>query len=243
MSTTTVHPSTNSKSGQGSEEGQPDGHPLTLTPDLFRQHVRDMLVHYKSGATTVYQLPAALLHPVDAEGHMQIVDLHAAPALHPAAVGTHPVAQTPQQQLQQAASAGQESTNAFVQKQKDYASQQTNALQQNKNTNDFISKMNAQRAKAKQDSDANIDKMYDTFEKIGTQHPQLQSTILGTLSKIGAWMSSLLNSVVTFFANLVSKIVDWIKKAVVWVEGAAKTIADWASGAAKAVGNFFSNLF
>ena len=205
-----------------------------LTPELFLHHMGAMAVHYKTvdskgaGPSHPYALPIALTHLVSSTGVMTPAAAPAGPAKAAldALLKTH-----------------QATTQAFAKKQHDFVNAQASKLQGNHDTASFAAAMNAQRAQAKAESDQNIDNLYNKLTALGTQHPELQSTVLSVASKIGTFFMGLLAGIAAFFTDIYNKIVGWIKSAVDWVKGAAATAAKWLAGAAGTITSFFSSIF
>lgn len=90
--------------------------------------------------------------------------------------------------------------------------------------NDFISKMEEQRNRAKENASKNIDKIYNEAISIGKEHPQLQGMIAGLMDTIGQ-----------LFNELISKLVDF-------VAGIVKSVVAWLTTAWKSINNFFSGV-
>ena len=205
-----------------------------FTHEEFVTHMKAMATHYKgnpvtgAGATHAYALPVHMAHVVSSTGVMRL-----APKATPAG----------KQALDTALQQDKVRTNAFAQQQHDFVQGQTTKLQGTHDTANFAAAMNAQRQKAKQDSDAHIDQTYDKLINIGTQHPELQSQILSVTQKIGLFFTSLLANIGSFFNDIYNKIVGWINSAVDWIKGAAATAAKWISGAVSTIGHFFSSIF
>ena len=200
----------------------------------FVTHMKAMAAHYKgnpvtlTGATHAYALPVHMTHVISPTGVMR-------PAPHATPAG--------KQALDSVLQQDKSNTTNFAQQQHDFVQAQTNKVQASHDTSSFAAAMNAQRQKAKQDSDAHIDDTYNKLINIGTQHPELQSQILSVTQKIGLFFTTLLANVGAFFTNIYNKIVGWINSAVDWIKGAAQTAAKWLSGAVSTIGSFFSSIF
>src|SRR6266699_3259400 len=224
MSTTATQP--NAKSAV--EEASP------LTHQLFQHHMNAMAVHYKTvnsngaGPSHLYALPIHLMHPVTASGNFAV------PA---------PPAGAAEASLDAILNNSGTATKGFAKNQRDFVQQQTDKLQTTHDTAGFADRMNAQRQKAKQDSDKQIDDTYNKLIDLGTKHPELQPHILTAAQTIGAFFLNLLTSVGAFFTNIYNKIVGWINSAVDWIKGAAAVAEQWLSGAVSSIGNFFSSIF
>ncbi len=205
-----------------------------LTNETFRHHMTAMALHYKTtntgtgGATHLYPLPVSILHPVDHEGNL-------APQAKPSDAG--------KADMKKVLSDGETKVKSFTQAQHDFVQGQSNQLQSNHDTAQFAASMNAQRNQAKQQSDQNIDNMYKKLIDVGTKHPALQPEILTATQKLGALLTSLLSSVMSFFTDIYNKIVQWISSAANWIKDAAATAAKWLSGALGTVAHGFSSLF
>jgi len=215
----------------------PMSEPMELTHDVFLHHMTAMKTHYKSanshsgtGPTHAYALPVHLMFPTgDALSH-SAEGLAAAPAPGKAKVDA-------------AVLASKRGTTTFAQHQTNAVNTATKKLQSTHNTSDFAAAMNAQRQKAKEESDKQIDATFNNLIEIGTQHPDQQQNILSLTQKIGAFFTNMLVQVGRFFTEIYNKIVGWIRSAADWVKGAAKEVGDWLGKTGKAIENFFGSLF
>ena len=215
----------------------PVDEPTELTHEVFLQHMSAMRSHYKSanshngtGPTHPYALPIHLMfaplgpHPGKGEGMAA-------------------VASPGKAKVDAAIKASQQNTTVFAKNQMNAVNAATKTLQSTHDTSAFAAAMNAQRQKAKQDSDKQIDATFDNLINIGTQHPEQQQRILTVTQQIGAFFTNLLAKVATFFTDIYNKIVGWIKSAVDWVKGAAAAVGDWLNKAGSSIANFFGSLF
>jgi len=199
-----------------------------LTHADFMHHMTAMNVHYKAansngglGPTRVYTLPIHMMFPPIGAAHR--------PTQGKAEVDA-------------ALGASKATTTAFAQNQKNAVDAATNKLQSDHDTSAFGAAMNAQRQKAKEESDRHIDDTFNKLIEIGTKHPEQQHRILSVTQQLGAFMTSLLANVAGFFMDIYNKIVGWINSAVDWVKGAAAAAGEWLSGAVSSIGHFFSSL-
>jgi len=192
-----------------------------------------MRLHYQggdgqgNGPSHAYALPIHLLHPLTPQG---VFSVHATAT---------PSAKA---KVDAVIKKGQTDQTAFVKRQRDFVTAQTNTLQGTHDTSAFAAAMNAQKQKAKAEADKQIDVQYDQLIKIGTEHPELQAPILSTAQQIGAFLTSLIASVGAFFLDLYHKIVGWINSAVDWIKGAAADAAKWVSGAVSSVEHFAKSI-
>jgi hypothetical protein len=203
----------------------PASDPPALTHEVFLQHMTAMKGHYKStnsphgtGPSHAYALPV----------HLTVA------AAKPPTDGTA--------EVNVALAASKNSTNAFAQDQTNAVNTATNKLQGDHNTSAFAAAMNAQRQKAKADSDKRIDDTFNNLIEVGTKYPAQQQHILSLTQQIGAFFTNILGKVVTFFTDIYNKIVGWINSAVDWIKGAAEEVGNWLSGAASSIAGFFAGL-
>lgn len=202
--------------------------PAELTHAVFMQHMTAMNTHYKStngnngtGPTHAYALPVHLMFPTGV-------------VLHLPTDGS--------MQVDAAVKASKDSTTAFAQDQTNAVNAATSKLQGDHDTSSFAAAMNAQRQKAKDESDKRIDDTFNTLIDLGTKHPEQQHRILSLTQQIGAFLTNLLSKVASFFTDIYNKIVGWINSAADWVRGAAAAVGDWLSGAVSSIGSFFAGL-
>jgi hypothetical protein len=215
----------------------PVSEPMELTKDVFLYHMTAMKAHYKSsnshsgtGPTHAYALPVHLMFATDSAPSLSTEGLAAAPSPGKAKVDA-------------ALQASKRGTNVFAQHQTNAVNTATKKLQSTHNTSDFAAQMNAQRQKAKEESDKQIDATFNQLIDIGTQHPDQQQNILSLTQKIGAFFTNMLVQIGKFFTDIYNKIVGWIKSAADWVKGAAAAVGDWLGKTGRAIENFFGGLF
>jgi hypothetical protein len=215
----------------------PVDEPTELTQDVFLQHMHAMKTHYKSGnshngtgPTHPYALPIHLMFPKEG-------------TLPRHSEGMAATASPGKTLVDAAVKASQQNTTAFAQQQTNAVNAATNNLQNSHDTAGFAAAMNAQRQKAKQDSDKQIDDTFNKLIDIGTQHPEQQQRILSLTQQIGAFFTNLLAKVASFFTDIYNKIMGWIHSAVDWVKGAAAAVGNWLKGAVSTISSFFGGLF
>jgi hypothetical protein len=203
----------------------PASEPPELTHEVFLQHMTAMKGHYKSnnsphgtGPTHAYALPVHLMFA----------------AAKPPTDGTA--------EVNAAVQASKNSTNAFAHDQTNAVNAATSKLQSDHNTSAFAAAMNAQRQKAKDESDKRIDDTFNNLIDIGTKYPAQQQHILSLTQQIGAFFTNLLAKVASFFTDIYNKIVGWINSAVDWIKGAAEAVGNWINGAASSIASFFAGL-
>jgi hypothetical protein len=214
----------------------PVDEPPELTHDVFLQHMTAMKTHYKSGnshngtgPTQAYALPIHLMFAPE--------------GAHSNGEGMAAVANPGKAQVDAVVKASQQNTTAFAQHQTNAVNAATNNLQSTHNTTDFAAQMNAQRQKAKQESDQRIDDTFNQLIDIGTKHTDQQQRILTLTQQIGAFFTNLLAKVASFFTDIYNKIMGWIHSAVDWVKGAAAAVGSWLKGAVGTISSFFGGLF
>ncbi|AOJ71266.1 MULTISPECIES: hypothetical protein [Burkholderia] len=95
---------------------------------------------------------------------------------------------------------------------------------------EFKKKMEEQRKKAKEDSNARIDKIFDTAIKIGLEHPDLQQPIVVLIDKIGNFFNDLFNKIADFIVGVVRDVVAWLKNAWDSIKSTFNGITGWISG-------------
>jgi hypothetical protein len=215
----------------------PVDEPTELTHEVFLQHMSAMKSHYKSanshngiGPTHPYALPIHLMFAPE--------------GAHPGkGEGMAAVASPGKAQVDAVVKASQQNTSAFAQHQMNAVNASTNQLQSTHDTSAFAAAMNAQRQKAKAESDKQIDATFDNLINVGTQHPEQQQRILTLTQQIGAFFTNLLAKVASFFTDIYNKIMGWIHSAVDWVKGAAAAVGDWLNKAGSSISHFFGSLF
>ena len=172
----------------------PTSEPAALTHAVFMQHMTAMNAHYKAansnggvGPTHVYALPVHLSLPIKPIGTTADDDGTAA--------------------VNAALANSKTSTTSFAQDQTNAVNAATSKLQNNHDTSAFAAAMNAQRQKAKDDSDKHIDDTFNSLIAIGTKHPAQQQRILSLTQQFGAFFTNLLGKVASFFTDIYNKIV------------------------------------
>jgi hypothetical protein len=197
-----------------------------LTHAVFMQHMTAMNAHYKAansnngtGPTHAYALPVHL-----------VLQRGAVPPASGAA------------EVNNVLQASKNSTTAFAQNQTNAVNAATGKLQTDHDTSSFAAAMNAQRQKAKDDSDKQIDDTFNKLISIGTQHPETQQHILNITQEMGVFFTNLLAKVASFFIDIYNKIMGWIHSAVDWIKGAAAAVGDWLKGAVGSIVSFFGGL-
>src|SRR4051812_21836644 len=150
----------------------PVDEPTELTHEVFLQHMSTMKFHYKStnshngsGPTHPYVLPI----------HLMFAPLGAHPGK---GEGMAAVASPGKAQVDAVVKTSQRNTTAFAQNQMNAVNAATKHLQSTHDTSGFAAAMNAQRQKAKAESDKQIDATFDNLINVGTQHPEQQQHIL-----------------------------------------------------------------
>jgi hypothetical protein len=226
-----------------------ESEPPKLTHADFMHHMTAMKAHYKAansnggiGPTHAYALPVHLMFaPPDAESS----PAEAASSPTGAAFAASAAVRRPSQgkaEVDAALSASKAGTTAFAEHQKRAVEAATKKLQGDHDTSDFAAKMNAQKQKAKEESDRRIDETFNKLIEIGTKHPEQQHRILSVTQQIGAFFTSLLANIAGFFLDIYRKIVGWINSAADWVKGAAAAVNDWIHGAVNKITHFFAGL-
>lgn len=109
-------------------------------------------------------------------------------------------------------------------------------LENDKDQSSFMRKMNENRAKAKENANAMIDKFYDKVEDIGNKNPNQQTVILVVAQKVGEFMNVIMNKIMEVFTSVIATVTKAINKAIDYIASSFKSIANTAK-------NFFSSLF
>ncbi|AHN24498.1 MULTISPECIES: hypothetical protein [Lysinibacillus] len=110
------------------------------------------------------------------------------------------------------------------------------SLENDKDQSSFMRKMNENRAKAKENANAMIDKYYDKIEDIGNKNPNQQTVILLVAQKVGEFMNEIMNKIMEVFTSVIATVTKAISKAIDYIASSFKSIANTAK-------NFFSSLF
>jgi hypothetical protein len=188
----------------------------------FTNALAEMRDHYRSGTATRFDLEASphvqLLRAVD-HRHSDFGDSMASSGVDVDG------------ELASIKAAGISEYNDSGVKQKDGATAASNQVQQDHDADSFKAKMNAQRKKAKEDSDATIDKVYDAAEKLGENAPPAeQNAILVGVSTIMFEFNRVLSAIVDAVSSLisvVSELIDGLLAVGDAVEGAFASAAHW----------------
>lgn len=110
------------------------------------------------------------------------------------------------------------------------------SLENDKDQSSFMRKMNENRAKAKENANAMIDKYYDKIEDIGNKNPNQQTVILLVAQKVWEFMNEIMNKIMEVFTSVIATVTKAISKAIDYIASSFKSIANTAK-------NFFSSLF
>jgi hypothetical protein len=183
--------------------------PLGPNPH-FVAALQEMRHHYKSGARAPFALFAS------ANVHQLIQDAAARPRVanddgggDGDGGGGDDGTAAIQAQLNTIHDQAKTSQNASTQAQQAGATDATNTLKSDKDATDFKAKMEAQRDKAKKDSDATIDKAYDAAETAGANAtPQQQNLILTTMNTITTTLQNIIGGIVDILTKLFSSVMD-----------------------------------
>ncbi|MCW2279233.1 hypothetical protein [Heliophilum fasciatum] len=119
---------------------------------------------------------------------------------------------------------------------KSYIQNCVNELKSANNLDDFRTKMEQKRQKAKDEASARIDKLYDNLTQVGVDHPESQGLILDTADKINSFINNIINAIVDFVTNIVNNIVHWLEEA--W-----DRVKNFFGNVASQVSSFFGSIF
>lgn len=111
------------------------------------------------------------------------------------------------------------------------ANNAVNDLQTSKNQNDFMAKLNAQRQKALDDSDNNINAAFDKAQQLGEAHPEAQSGILAGMNVV----QDIITKFTGLLSDMVSKLVSLVTDILNEITSAVKGVIDGFTGEAGAV--------
>ncbi|MEG3903287.1 hypothetical protein QUB19_13490 [Microcoleus sp. B4-C5] len=167
----------------------------------FQTHLRAMKAHYQGTPFSRYSLP------------ITVVDTY--PLYRLTAGSTDfdleykTVIQKSEQDIREMLNSPQE-----------YIVKETEALVKNPGqAEEFKKQMNKRREETKQKANATIDQIFDQGIELGDQFPEMQSTILTGLDKIGGFISKIFDQISEFITCLIQKIYEWLKDAVKKVKG------------------------
>jgi hypothetical protein len=168
----------------------------------FSNALAEMRDHYQSGTATPFDL--------EASPHVQL--LRAADHTPPDSEGLMGSSGVDVDgELASIKAAGISDYKKSGVEQKDGATAASNQVQQDQDADSFIAKMNAQREKAKKDSDATIDKTYDAGIDLGMNAtPAEQDAILVGMSTILGEFNTVLNAIVDAVSSIISVVSELI---------------------------------
>jgi hypothetical protein len=180
----------------------------------FTNALAEMRDHYRSGTATRFDL--------EASPHVQ--SLRAVDHTHPDSedlMGSSGV--DIDGELASIKAAGISDYKKYGVEQKDGATAASNQVQQDQDTDSFMAKMEAQRQKAHDDSDATIDKTYDAAEKLGKNASRAeQNAILVGMSTILGEFNDVLNAIL----DAVSSIISVVSELIDGLVSAGEAVAD-----------------
>jgi hypothetical protein len=173
----------------------------------FASVMTQMRDHYKSGATQ----PFVIQHHVAPMAALGITPQMAVTPAGFAKLRASSQAELPAgfDDLQSTAKSAETAT---VETCKTDVSSTVDKLKDDKDQNSFASRMNAQRAKAKADSDKTIDDAFDKATAMGQDQPAaVQDLMLQGMNVITNTIQSVVNVVANFIEGLAQKVLDILK--------------------------------
>jgi hypothetical protein len=111
------------------------------------------------------------------------------------------------------------------------ANNAVNDLKTSKNQDDFKAKLNAQRQKALDDSDANINAAFDKAGQLGEAHPEAQSGILAGMNVV----QNIITNFTGLISDMVSKVVSLVTDILNGIMNAVSGVIEGFAGEAGAV--------
>lgn len=176
---------------------------MTTTAIPTQAHFSTLLTamrdHYKGGAAVRYDLEA---QPEMIALRTSLASTRSAPLTDS---GTIPPV------LSGIAADAKAGSQASYDSQKTGAQSAADTAKQDQNQDSFKAKMAAQCAKAKQDSDANIDKAYASATTVGEANPDQQDAILSGMNQIMGLLNDVIGGLVNVISTIISGIEDILK--------------------------------
>jgi hypothetical protein len=192
---------------------------------LFEQHMKAMIMFYKSRPSHAYALPIGLTAPTTSD---------------PNALIAFAVAKTPPGDLNDLLGKAEKTITNLVDKQKSGAVSAVKAFEAGGGVEAFVTDMKKQEVTAEAAMNSAISDNIHMLMKFGVAHTHAQSHVLELTNKIGVFQTHLLNSMGTFFEKLGTDITQWSHEVV--YESAWASIINWLSGAIHSIGHFFTQI-
>jgi hypothetical protein len=197
-----------------------------LRQQSFVNHLNAMRQHYASGATTQYPLPSKAAQP-------RLSALASAVVAPNTNAASGEMRRTSEEMKSQIKGVLDSAKGDFLRSVADSKG----------NTDDFKSKLEAQKAKIKEDLNTIVDKGFKSAERIGTEFPDTQDWILQGISVVVSFVTTLATTIMDWINSAIEAIVSAIRAGIDWVKKAAADVEGFISNTWKSVEDFFSGIF